>query len=600
MSDGTAGERWSPAGLGDWQRTCYGGTVRAADEGRAVVVMGWVHSRRDHGGVVFVDLRDRTGLLQVVFNPERSPAAHRVAEDMRGEFVIAVRGTVVRRSPETVNPNLPTGEIEVMADEARILNRARPIPFAIEDGDGVAEATRLKYRYLDLRRPTMQQNLIVRHRISKCIRDYLDRHAFLEIETPVLGRSTPEGSRDYLVPSRVNPGTFYALAQSPQLYKQLFMVSGFDRYFQIARCFRDEDLRADRQPEFTQLDLEMSFVGVDDVLRVVEGLLVEVFGVRDIAVPQPIPRLTYAEAMGRYGSDKPDLRCPLELVDVSSLVATVEFKVFRETIERGGIVKALRVPDGSHLSRRDLDSMPEIAAPFGAKGVAWVKINPDGWQSPIAKFFTTEQRAAIDRACAAGVGDVVLFVADAPKVVHESLGALRLHIGNLLGLIDRDQFAFVWVTDFPLFEYSDTDKRLVSVNHPFTAPREDEIDRLDSVPEQVRAQAYDVVLNGTELGGGSIRIHRPDLQARIFDILGLSETDARDKFGFLLDALAFGAPPHGGLALGLDRICMLLCGADSIRDVIAFPKTQRAACLMTEAPSPVDPRQLRELNLRLA
>ena len=586
--------------LGDWQRSCYAGTLRADDESREVVVMGWVNVRRDHGGVIFVDLRDRSGLVQLVFNPEHSPAAHAVAGDIRSEFVVAARGKVSRRTPETVNPNLPTGEIEVMVNEARILNRARPTPFAIDDGDVVAEATRLKYRYLDLRRPAMQENLILRHRLTKTIRDYLDRHEFLEIETPVLGRSTPEGARDYLVPSRISPGEFYALPQSPQLYKQLLMVSGYDRYFQIVRCFRDEDLRADRQPEFTQIDLEMSFVRQDDVLLLVEGMLAEVFALRGVEVPRPMPRLTYAEAVGRFGTDRPDLRFGLELVEITDLVRSVEFKVFRDVAERGGMVKALRVPDGNRLSRKDLDSMPEVVAPYGAKGVAWVKLNADGWQSPIAKFFTAEQRSAVEKACEAAVGDVVLFVADTAKVVNESLAALRLHLGNLLKLIPNNRFSFVWVTDFPLLEYSPEDKRYVAVHHPFTAPAAEDLDRLESDPGAARAQAYDVVLNGTELGGGSIRIHRPDVQARVFALLGISETEARDKFGFLLDALAYGAPPHGGLALGLDRLCMLLCGADSIRDVIAFPKTQRAACLMTEAPSPVDPRQLRELGLRLA
>ena len=586
--------------LGDWQRSCYAGTLRADDESREVVVMGWVNVRRDHGGVIFVDLRDRSGLVQLVFNPEHSPAAHAVAGDIRSEFVVAARGKVSRRTPETVNPNLPTGEIEVMVNEARILNRARPTPFAIDDGDVVAEATRLKYRYLDLRRPAMQENLILRHRLTKTIRDYLDRHEFLEIETPVLGRSTPEGARDYLVPSRISPGEFYALPQSPQLYKQLLMVSGYDRYFQIVRCFRDEDLRADRQPEFTQIDLEMSFVRQDDVLLLVEGMLAEVFALRGVEVPRPMPRLTYAEAVGRFGTDRPDLRFGLELVEITDLVRGVEFKVFRDVAERGGMVKALRVPDGNRLSRKDLDSMPEVVAPYGAKGVAWVKLNADGWQSPIAKFFTAEQRSAVEKACEAAVGDVVLFVADTAKVVNESLAALRLHLGNLLKVIPNNRFSFVWVTDFPLLEYSPEDKRYVAVHHPFTAPATEDLDRLESDPGAARAQAYDVVLNGTELGGGSIRIHRPDVQARVFALLGISETEARDKFGFLLDALAYGAPPHGGLALGLDRLCMLLCGADSIRDVIAFPKTQRAACLMTEAPSPVDPRQLRELGLRLA
>jgi aspartyl-tRNA synthetase len=600
MSDVTAGEPAVLVGLGDWQRDSYAGTLRLSDEGQRVTVMGWVNSRRDHGGVIFVDLRDRSGLVQVVFNPERSPASHALAESVRSEFVLAVRGVVTRRSAETINPNLPTGEVEVMVEEARILNRARPTPFAVDDGDDVAEATRLKYRYLDLRRPTMQENLILRHRLMKTVRDYLDRHGFLEIETPVLGRSTPEGARDYLVPSRISPGSFYALPQSPQLYKQLLMVSGFDRYFQIVRCFRDEDLRADRQPEFTQIDLEMSFVRLDQVLRLVEGMLAEVFALRNVVVPQPLPRLTYADAMARFGTDRPDMRFGLELVDVSAVARTAEFKVFREAVEGGGIVKALRIPDGGRLSRKDLDSMPEIAAPYGAKGVAWVKRNIDGWQSPIAKFFTPEQRVAIEQACQATVGDVILFVADRAKIVHESLAHLRSHLGKLLDLIPANAYAFVWVTDFPLFEYSTEEKRFVAVHHPFTAAREEDVDRLEQQPESVRAQAYDVVLNGTELGGGSIRIHRPDIQARVFALLGISETEARDKFGFLLDALAFGAPPHGGLAIGLDRLCMLLCGAESIRDVIAFPKTQRAACLMTDAPSAVDPRQLRELGLRVA
>ncbi|MBI4514719.1 MAG: aspartate--tRNA ligase [Deltaproteobacteria bacterium] len=588
------------AGLDGWQRSCYAGSVSAADEARAIVVMGWVNARRDHGGVVFVDLRDRSGILQLVFNPERSAAAHVVAEELRGEFVVAARGTVVRRSAETVNPNLPTGEVELMVSEARILNRCRPTPFAIDGGDAVAEATRLKYRYLDLRRPAMQNNLILRHRLTKTIRDYLDRHGFLEIETPVLGRSTPEGARDYLVPSRISPGEFYALPQSPQLYKQLLMVSGYDRYFQVVRCFRDEDLRADRQPEFTQIDLEMSFVDRDQVMALVEGMLREVFALREIALPNPMPRLTYADAIGRFGTDRPDLRFGLELTEISQLVRAVEFKVFREAVERGGIVKALRVADGSRLSRKDLDSLPEVAAPYGAKGVAWVKLNPDGWQSPIAKFFSAEQRAAIEAACAAAAGDVILFVADDAKVVNESLANLRLHLADVLSLVPENAFAFTWVTDFPLLEYDAAEKRMVAVHHPFSAPNAEDLARLESAPAAVRAQAYDVVLNGTELGGGSIRIHRPEVQARVFALLGISETEARDKFGFLLDALAFGAPPHGGLAIGLDRLCMLLSGANSIRDVIAFPKTQRAACLMTEAPSAVDPRQLRELGLRLA
>jgi len=589
----------SAAGLGDWKRSNYCGELRAADAGREVTVMGWVHTRRDHGGLIFVDLRDRSGILQLVFNPERSHAAFALAEDLRGEFVIAVRGRVEHRPAETLNPNLATGEIEIIAAEAKLLSRARSTPFPIDGGPPITESTRLKYRYLDLRRPEMQERLIFRHRLAKTVRDYLDGHGFLEIETPVLTRSTPEGARDYLVPSRVNPGHFYALPQSPQLFKQLLMVSGFDRYFQIVRCFRDEDLRADRQPEFTQIDLEMSFVQPDDVMAITEGMLSAACALRGVEVPRPIPRLTYDEAMRRFGSDRPDLRFGLELAEVSEVVRHTEFKVFREAVERGGIVKVLRLPDGERLSRKDLDGLPEVVAPYGAKGVAWVRLSPAGWQSPIAKFITPEDRAAIEKICGAGTGDLLMFVADTPKVVNDALANLRQKLADQLGMIPADRWAFTWVTDFPLVEYSPEDKRHVAVHHPFTSPHEEDLDRLESEPLKVRALAYDVVLNGTELGGGSVRIHRPEIQSRVFALLGIGETEARAKFGFLLDALAFGAPPHGGIAFGLDRLAMLLCGGTSIRDVIAFPKTQRAVCLMTEAPSPVDARQLRELGLKL-
>jgi aspartyl-tRNA synthetase len=589
----------SAAGLADWKRSNYCGELRAADAGREVTVMGWVHTRRDHGGLIFVDLRDRSGILQLVFNPERSQAAFALAEDLRGEFVIAVRGRVEHRPAETLNPNLATGEIEIIAAEAKLLSRARSTPFPIDGGPPITESTRLKYRYLDLRRPEMQERLIFRHRLTKTVRDYLDGHGFLEIETPVLTRSTPEGARDYLVPSRVNPGHFYALPQSPQLFKQLLMVSGFDRYFQIVRCFRDEDLRADRQPEFTQIDLEMSFVQPDDVMAITEGMLSAACALRGVEVPRPIPRLTYDEAMRRFGTDRPDLRFGLELAEVSEVVRHTEFKVFREAVERGGIVKVLRLPDGERLSRKDLDGLPEVVAPYGAKGVAWVRLTPAGWQSPIAKFITPEDRAAIEKICAAGTGDLLMFVADTPKVVNDALANLRLKLADQLGMTPADRWAFTWVTDFPLVEYSPEDKRHVAVHHPFTSPHEEDLDRLESEPLKVRASAYDVVLNGTELGGGSVRIHRPELQSRVFALLGIGEAEARSKFGFLLDALAFGAPPHGGIAFGLDRLAMLLCGGSSIRDVIAFPKTQRAVCLMTEAPSPVDPRQLRELGLKL-
>ena len=587
----------TPQSLGDWRRDATCGSLRKADEGREVTVMGWVDTRRDHGGLIFVDLRDRTGVLQVVFDPDMGKAAFDLGHDIRTEYVVAIRGTVSQRPPETLNPNLATGEIEILAREAKLLSVAKTPPFQL-DSTAVSEETRLKYRYLDLRRPEMQQRLMLRHRITKAVRDYLDGESFLEIETPVLTRSTPEGARDYLVPSRVQPGSFYALPQSPQIFKQILMVSGFDRYFQIVRCFRDEDLRADRQPEFTQIDLEMSFVRPDDVMAITEGLLSAACATAGVEVPRPIPRITYDEAIRRFGIDRPDMRFGLELNDVSEVVRDCEFKVFREAVERGGIVKVLRLPDGDRLTRRDLDNLPEIVKPYGAKGVAWVRITPEGWQSPIAKFLTAEQHKAIEAACGAGVGDLLMFSADKARIVNDSLAHLRLRLGAQLGMIAAGANAFVWVTDFPLFEYDEDAKRHVAVHHPFTAPRDEDLDKLDGEPGAVKALAYDVVLNGTELGGGSVRIHRPDVQSRVFAAMGLSEVEARDKFGFLLDALSFGAPPHGGLALGLDRMAMLLSGGASIRDVIAFPKTQKAVCPMTDAPTPVDPKQLRELGLK--
>ncbi len=582
------------------KRSCYCGEPRKADTGSELVLSGWVDTRRDHGGVIFVDLRDRTGIVQLVFNPERSPAAHASAGDLRGEFVIRVRGVLKPRSDETINPNLPTGEVELFVDELEILNPSKPSPFPIEDDARITENTRLSYRYLDLRRPVMQRNFRVRHDVCRIAREHLNASGFLEVETPILTRSTPEGARDYLVPSRVQPGNFFALPQSPQLFKQLLMVAGFDRYYQIARCFRDEDLRADRQPEFTQIDLEMSFVEVGDVIELVEGMVRRIFSEilgRDFSAA--FPRMSYAEAMARYGCDRPDTRFGMELVDLSDVFGECEFKVFRAAAAEGGVVKAIVVPGGAAMSRKEIDDLGAYAVEMGAKGMAWIKVANGEWQSPIVKFFSEAERAAVAERCQPADGDLILFGADTMKTASAVLSALRLRVAERRDMIPADQWNFLWVTEFPLVEWDEGEKRFFAVNHPFTAPLPEDLDRLDSDPASVRAGAYDIVLNGWELGGGSVRIHRSDLQQKAFSVLGIGEEEAREKFGFLLDALAYGAPPHGGLALGLDRMVTMLCGSESIRDVIAFPKTQKASCLLTDAPSRVDTGQLKVLGLKV-
>jgi aspartyl-tRNA synthetase len=583
-------------------RSHYCGQVNEQLSGQEVTVAGWVHRRRDHGGVIFVDLRDREGLLQIVFDPDNADL-FREAERLRGEFVIQVRGLVRARPAGTANANLASGTVELLARSLTVLNRSEPLPFQLDEQ--VSEEVRLRYRYLDLRRPEMADRLRLRHKVTSAMRRFMDEHGFIDIETPMLTKATPEGARDYLVPSRTHPGSFFALPQSPQIFKQLLMVSGFDRYYQIVKCFRDEDLRADRQPEFTQLDIETSFLSQDQIMTLMEGLLRDLFAKTvEVALPDPIPRMTYAEAMRRYGSDKPDLRVPLELVDVADLVAGCDFKVFAGPAkDPNGRVAALRAPGGGGISRSEIDGYTAFVARYGAKGLAYIKVNEkakgrDGLQSPILKFLSDEAVAGILERTGAQDNDLIFFGADTHKVVCDALGALRLKIGQDLRLVEPG-WRPLWVVDFPMFEYDADSKRWVAMHHPFTAPKVDDPDALSADPGKAVAKAYDMVLNGSEIGGGSVRIHRADMQSVVFGLLGIDAEEARRKFGFLLDALKYGAPPHGGIAFGLDRLVMLMAGAESIRDVIAFPKTQTAACPLTDAPTPVSEQQLRELSIRV-
>lgn len=583
------------------KRTNYCGELRERHENQEVVLMGWVQTRRDLGGIIFIDLRDRSGVVQVLVSPEQEEA-FKIADEVRSEYVIAVKGKVSKRPEENVNPKIPTGYIEIICNRLEILSRAKTPPFPIEDGINIDESVRLRYRYLDLRRPEMQSNIIFRSKLNKTIRDFLSENGFLEIETPMLTRSTPEGARDYLVPSRVNPGTFYALPQSPQLFKQILMVAGMERYYQIVRCFRDEDLRADRQPEFTQLDMEMSFVDVDDVIALNERLIkyvVEKTTGREVQIP--FMRLTYKEAMGKYGSDKPDLRFGLEMVDVSDIAAKSDFKVFKDAVDKGGCVKGINIKNGGKtFSRRQIDELVEKSREFGAKGLAWINVTAEEAKSPITKFFSADTLNELLNKMQAETDDLLIFVADKDSnLVMKSLGQMRLYLGKKLDLIDKDVFKFLWVVEFPLLEYSEEEKRYVAMHHPFTSPMDEDLELLDKDPAKVRAKAYDIILNGTELGGGSIRIHSYEVQRKMFEVLGFTPERAESSFGFLLKAFQYGTPPHGGIAYGLDRMVMLLKNLESIRDCIAFPKTQNAICLMTQAPTEVEPKQLRELHIQV-
>ncbi len=586
--------------IGSLKRTHYCGDVRTSDIDKEVVLFGWVQNWRDHGGVIFIDLKDREGIVQIVFDPSVNEEIHKQASKLRSQYCIGVKGTVRHRPEGTVNPNLKTGEVEVVAHELKIFSECENLPFPVEEYVHVNEEIRLKYRYLDLRKPKMQKNLIIRSKAAFAARKYLNSHGFIELETPVLTKSTPEGARDFLVPSRLSPGKFYALPQSPQLFKQLLMVSGFDRYYQITKCFRDEDLRADRQPEFTQIDLEMSFVEEDDVMEITEGIIESVFKeTLGYEVKRPFKRISYQEAMDRFGSDKPDMRFGLELKKLTDIVEHTNFKVFRNVVEKGGIVYGLNAKGCIDFSRKEIDDLTNLVSIYGAKGLAWIKVKENELQSPIVKFFSKEEINGILERLEAKPGDLLFFMADTPDIVYDSLGALRLEIGKKLNLIDNNEFNFVWVTDFPLFEWNDEENRWEAMHHPFTSPKEEDLELLETNPEKVRARAYDIVLNGVEIGGGSIRIHRSDIQKRMFKALGISDEEAQIKFGFLMEAFKYGAPPHGGLAIGFDRLVALILKEKSIREVIAFPKTQKGVCMLTDAPSEVDEKQLNELSIKV-